>query len=54
MKMDKLYEETEEEHRKLFEKWNKALEENNKKTDEIVNKIFKRLDAEETDQNFSN
>ena len=40
--------------RKQFEIWNKALEEHKKKTDEIVDKISKRLQAEESDQNFSN
>jgi hypothetical protein len=40
--------------RKQFEIWNKALEEHKKKTDEILDKISKRLEAEESDQNFSN
>ena len=54
IKFNKIYEEHEEVHRKQFEKWNKTLEEHNKKTDEILNKIFKWLEAEENDQNFGN
>ena len=36
------------------EKWDKIWEENKKKTDAILNKILKRIEAEESYQNSSN